>query len=655
MRISKLILLLLFIGNAAFGQIFNPVEWSHKAKDLGDGKYELIFDAKIDDGWHLYSQTLPDVFPRPEPTTFYWDTLTAVELVGETEEGESESEYDPNFEMQLNYFSHKARFTQQVQVTADKGQIIGAVQFMVCDDSKCLPPEYYEFTIDLEGSKTSGAVGDPGNNIQAKIDKGAEEADKGLWTIFILGFGGGLLALLMPCIFPMIPLTVSFFTKQSKSRAEGIRKAIIYGVSIVAIYVALGMLVTLITGDSSALNAMSTNPWFNLAFFVLFVVFAISFFGAFEITLPSKWVNKADEAAGKKGLIGIFFMAFTLSLVSFSCTGPIIGSLLVDAASKGDYLGPVMGMLGFSLALAIPFTLFAIFPGMMNSLPSSGGWLNTVKVSLGFLELAFAFKFLSTADLVWQMGWLQRELFIAIWVAIAFALALYLFGAFRMKSDSEVQGLSVTRMLFGLFFTIFGFYLLPGMWGAPVKLVSGFPPPAFYAEAPGGFGGGSGGSSHGSAGNEETAGNHCPVGIPCYNDYEEALAAAKEQDKPIFIDFTGFGCVNCRKMEERVWDDGRVHGMLTNDFILLSLYVDDRTKLKAEDQVKSELTGNTLRTIGNKWSEFQAVNFSANSQPYYVILGTENLEPLVAPRAFDLDTEAYVTWLESGLEAYEAQ
>ena len=646
MMLNRLVILLVFIAQAAFGQIFEPVKWSHKVKDLGQGEFELIFDAKIDDGWHLYSQNLPDEYPRPEPTTFYWDTLTSVELVGTTEEGEAELEYDPNFEMELRYFSHEARFTQKVKLTESEGQIIGAVQFMTCDDSRCLPPEYYEFTIKLKtNDEISGSTGENGEEVTSS-------RATSLWTIFITGFGGGLLALLMPCIFPMIPLTVSFFTKQSKTRSEGIRKALIYGFSIIAIYVALGMLVTLITGDSSALNAMSTNPWFNLIFFALFVVFAISFFGAFEITLPSKWVNKADEASNKKGLMGIFFMAFTLSLVSFSCTGPIIGTLLVDAATKGDYLGPVMGMLGFSAALAIPFTLFAIFPGWLNSMPKSGGWLNTVKVSLGFLELAFALKFLSTADLVWQKGWLPREVFIAIWVAIAFALALYLFGAYRMRGDSKPEGLSVTRMLFGLFFMIFGFYLLPGMWGAPVKLIAGFPPPEFYAESPGGFA--SAKVVHaGESGNAETAANHCPLGIPCYNDFEEGLAAAKEQNKPIMIDFTGWGCVNCRKMEENVWVDPRVHQLLAEEYVLVSLYVDERKELPAEEQKVSEATGKKLRTVGNKWSEFQAVNFGANSQPYYVVLGHDNLEPLIKPRAFDLDIEAYVAWLEEGIEAFK--
>jgi thiol:disulfide interchange protein DsbD len=453
----------------------------------------------------------------------------------------------------------------------------------------------------------------------------------------------------------MIPLTVSFFTKESKTKAEGVFKASLYGLGIIVIYVALGLAVSVIFG-SDALNQMATNPWFNLAFFALFVIFAASFFGAFEITLPSSWVNKADDASNKGGMLGIFFMAFTLSLVSFSCTGPIIGTLLVEAGQKGSLLGPAVGMFGFSLALAIPFTLFAAFPGWLNSLPSSGGWLNTVKVTLGFLELAFALKFLSTADLVWQAHWLERELFLAIWVAIAFMTAFYLLGAFRMPLDSPVTTISVPRLSFAMVFMILGFYMLPGIFGAPVKLISGFPPPEHYAETKSGayaqpvinmVGTGK------SAAVEVEHGDHCPNGLPCFNDFDAGLAYAKEVGKPILIDFTGWGCQNCRKMEENVWVDERVHKRLRDEVVLISLYVDERTKFPKEEQYISEVTGRKIKNVGNKWSEFEEVNFGAVSQPLYVFLGHDDLKPLIETRGADLDIEAYIDWLDRGVAAFK--
>ena len=501
----------------------------------------------------------------------------------------------------------------------------------------CLPPTYVDFKTEV-------------------VDAPLPSPWDGLGTTFWLGFLGGFAALIMPCIFPMIPLTVSFFTKQSKTRSEGIFKAAVYGLSIIVIYVGLGLAVSLIFGADS-LNKMATNPWFNLAFFALFVVFAASFFGAFEITLPSSWVNRADDASNKGGFLGIFFMGFTLSLVSFSCTGPIIGSLLVEAASKGSLLGPAVGMFGFALALAIPFTLFAAFPSWLNSLPSSGGWLNTVKVTLGFLELAFALKFLSTADLVWQAHMLERELFIAIWVAIAFMTAFYLLGAFRMPLDSPVQTISVSRMGFAMVFMIMAFYMLPGIFGAPVKLIAGFPPPEHYAESKNGayaqpmiqvVGEGSEAAAHSAA-----TGEHCPNDLPCFNDYEAGLAYAKEVGKPIMLDFTGWGCVNCRKMEENVWKDERVHQRIRDNVVLISLYVDERTNLPKDEQYTSEVTGRKIKNIGNKWSEFQEVNFQEVSQPLYVILGHDDLTPLVEKNAYNLDVDAYIDWLDRGVAAFK--
>lgn len=611
-----------------------PVKWS-TSYEVQDQYIKVIVHADIEEGWHLYSQNLED--GGPIPTSFYLDTSSAFAPLGSWSEGEPHVEFDPNFDMDLAFFSESADFSILLEPNEADFTVKGELEFMVCNDEMCLPPTYIDF-------KT------------AVVDAPLPSPWDGLGTTFWLGFLGGFAALIMPCIFPMIPLTVSFFTKQSKTRSEGIFKAAVYGLSIIVIYVGLGLAVSLIFGADS-LNKMATNPWFNLAFFALFVVFAASFFGAFEITLPSSWVNKADDASNKGGFLGIFFMGFTLSLVSFSCTGPIIGSLLVEAASKGSLLGPAVGMFGFALALAIPFTLFAAFPSWLNSLPSSGGWLNTVKVTLGFLELAFALKFLSTADLVWQAHMLERELFIAIWVAIAFMTAFYLLGAFRMPLDSPVQTISVSRMGFAMVFMIMAFYMLPGIFGAPVKLIAGFPPPEHYAESKNGayaqpmiqvVGEGNEAAAHSAA-----TGEHCPNDLPCFNDYEAGLAYAKEVGKPIMLDFTGWGCVNCRKMEENVWKDERVHQRIRDNVVLISLYVDERTNLPKDEQYVSEVTGRKIKNIGNKWSEFQEVNFQEVSQPLYVILGHDDLTPLVEKNAYNLDVDAYIDWLDRGVAAFK--
>jgi thiol:disulfide interchange protein DsbD len=514
-----------------------------------------------------------------------------------------------------------------------------------------------EGTDPAQDAEQGPAAGEPATPETPEGAKSAEaenaEADGlNLWALFGAGMLGGFFALIMPCIFPMIPLTVSFFLKQSTSKADGVRKALLYGVSINVIYVVLGLLVTVVFG-SDALNAMATNPWFNLAFFALFVVFAISFFGAFEITLPSSWVNKVDDQSQRGGLIGIFFMAFTLALVSFSCTGPLIGQLLVATAVSGELLGPAVGMFGFSFALSLPFVLFAAFPGWLKGLPKSGGWLNTVKVTLGFLELAFALKFLSTADMVWQKHWLERELFLALWVAISFATALYLFGVFRMPHDDEPKGgLGVGRMLTGLLFMVTGFYLLPGIWGAPVKLVAGFPPPAFYAENPHGWGSGS--APSGEEKLSEDA--HCPLNLPCFNDLEEARAYALEAGKPLLLDFTGWGCVNCRKMEEEVWSRPEVRQRLAEDVVLVSLYVDERSALPEDEVRVSETTGKKIKTVGQKWGDLQAQYFNANAQPYYVLMdpAVEAPTAINGHTAYDPNPSVFLNWLDAGLKSFNA-
>ncbi len=700
--------ILLFLLAIGFGtlsaQVLDPVKVTHKVNVISDTEVELQVTAIMEDGWHIYSV-------KPKEGSFVIFTEFNIpknknyQVVGPLKETKPKEEYDPQFEETLAYHEKKGVFTQRIKVLSTTDfKLTAEFVYQVCNDRTCLTPVYKDLEFNVKGaSKASKAKIDP--TLKTEEEKAAEDAplqasdiepgtepekevidyaysgedttsyegdeaeeddadvvenlgsssSRSLLGIFILSFLGGLAALLTPCVFPMIPLTVSFFTKQSKSRAKGISNAIIYGLSIIVLYTALGYAITAIFG-SDALNVFSTNPYVNIAFFVLLVVFAISFFGAFEITLPASWVNKTDQASDKGGIIGIFFMAFTLALVSFSCTGPIIGTLLFEAAS-GGVQGPLVGMFGFSLALALPFALFAAFPGWLNSMPKSGGWLNSVKVVLGFIELAFAFKFLSTADLVWQAGILQREWFIAIWIAIFALLTLYLLGKFRMPHDSPIEKISVPRLLLAVASLFFVVYLIPGMWGAPLKLISGFPPPAFYAESPGGFGGG-GTAVVATANGDIPEGadpEHCPMGLNCFHDFEQGLAYAKTVNKPVLIDFTGWGCVNCRKMEEQVWSDPRVSEILREDVVLVSLYVDDREKLPEDEQYVSPVTGNKVKTIGNKWSEFQVKHYQNNSQPQYIILGHDSMKPLNGSTAYDPDIDLYVRWLEQGLKRFKKQ
>ncbi len=625
-------------------EILDPIEWAFSAVAGKDNEIELRFTAKLDTGWHLYSTDLPkDGIPIPTSFSF---TGKGFENVGEIISPAPIKEHDPILDLDLAYYKDSVTFVQRIKLTEDIQAVKGKIDFNVCNDNGCLPPDDVEFSI---------AVADRGAMHDVSTNDIDTNADRSWVGIFIAGFLGGLLALLTPCVFPMLPLTVSFFTKQSKTKAKGVRNAIIYSLSIIGIYVALGFLVTVVFG-ADALNALSTNVWFNLFFFFLLVTFAISFLGAFEITLPSSWVNKADQASDRDGLIGIFFMAFTLSLVSFSCTGPIIGTLLVEAAVNGGVMGPIMGMTGFSVALALPFGLFAAFPGWLNSMPKSGGWLNVVKVSLGLLELALAFKFLSNADLVVQAGLLQRELFLAIWIAIFGTLTLYLFGFIRFPHDSKTDHIAIPRYFFGLMALIFTVYLVPGLWGAPLKVISGFPPPQFYSESPTGFGGG--GSSTAplvanSAGEVVGDPDHCPHGLPCFHDYEEGMVYARESGKPVLLDFTGWACVNCRKMEEQVWSDPRVLKLLGEDYVLISLYVDEKTALPENEQIEVKIgeKTKTLRTIGNRWSHMQATRFGINSQPYYVVLD-HNEKQLGEPAAYDPDIDKYILWLENGLKEF---
>ena len=658
-------------STALQAQIFDPVTWSTSIEQVEDGGVILVATASIDDGWHIYSQHVGDY--GPIPTTFYDEKSDDFEEMPSGyplfqvynsalidgmlwSEGEPVVEYDKNFKMDLAYFAKSATFKRLIKrVNFEAFTYDMEVEFMVCDSEKCLPPAYMPLHFSIPKSNQSLAAIPADASLEGEASDLADDVKTGilasaskstLFALFGEGMFWGFLALLMPCIFPMIPLTVGFFMKQSKNRSQGIRRAVVYGISINVIYVAIGILITVMFG-SSALNALATNPWFNLFFFALFVVFAISFFGAFELTLPSSWVNKSDDASQKGGLFGIFFMAFTLSLVSFSCTGPLIGTALVSAATSGELLGPAVTMFGFSFALSLPFMLFAAFPGWLNGLPKSGGWLNTVKVVLGFLELAFALKFLSTADMVWQNHWIERELFIAIWTAIAFITAYYLFGGFRMPLDSEMKTLSVPRMLFATTFTLIGFYLLPGTFGAPVKLISGFPPPDFYAESPPQSG------IRSSSVDVLDPSAHCPLNLPCFNDLDAAMAYAESVNKPVLIDFTGWGCVNCRKMEEEVWSNPEVRRFLAEQVVLVSLYVDERTKL--DEPVIGEFSGKPLNYSGQIWSEFQAKNYQANAQPFYVMIdASKGYEALHESASYDPDIAKYLDWLERGLAAYKA-
>ncbi|WP_156032966.1 protein-disulfide reductase DsbD domain-containing protein [Sediminibacter sp. Hel_I_10] len=635
-----------FSANSNDSKILKPVTWDTSVEKISSTEFILVSKAKIDKNWHLYSQSVPE--DGPIATHFTYETQEGYELVENTSEAIGKTVNDPVFEMKIKYFEDEAEFKQRITLDDSTIKTITAeVEFMACDDKQCLAPSYVDLNFDLTKSVQLSE-----SEILATPEREADT--RGLWSIFLVAFLSGFVALLTPCVFPMIPMTVSFFIKQSKSKAKGISNAIIYGLSIIVIYVLLGTIITAIFG-ADALNALATNVWFNLLFFILLVVFAISFLGAFEIVLPNSWANKADRQADKGGLIGIFFMALALAIISFSCTGPIVGTILVEAASKGG-IAPVIGMLGFSSAIALPFALFAAFPGWLNSLPKSGGWLNTVKVVLGFLELAFAFKFLSQADLVLQLHFLEREVFLAIWIAIFGALALYLLGKMQLPHDSPLQHISVGRLLLGLLTLSFTVYMIPGLWGAPLNLISAFPPPLDYAESPYGVGNSKTGGSFMSGSQEELPeGAHilAPYDIVSFNDYEKGMAYAKKVNKPVMIDFTGHACVNCRKMEQNVWVKNRVLQLLKNDVVLISLYVDDKRKLPEGEQLDSKLKpGKKLKYIGQKWSEFQTINYKTNTQPFYALVGHDG-EDLIEPVGYTPDVDDYYDWLSNGIDNFK--
>ena len=683
---NKTIVFLLFLifafakGNA---QILEPVKWTAKIEKKSATNALVIFDGTIEKEWHMYSQFTPEGGPLALEIVFK-NQKGNYNLVGKAKEGKTRTAFNDVFGVNETFFEGKAHIVQEIIITnPDLKTVDVDFDFQVCKDvcinsnkkfsiaipatlkmeavatvseAKLDETQKVGLAVDtvkpvvVESAKTEIHTAPTGISTQEELPMKAPS--RSLWSIFFLAFLGGFAALLTPCVFPMIPMTVSFFTKQSKSRAKGIRNAIFYGISIISIYVILGLVVTKIFG-ADALNALSTDVWFNLIFFVILVVFAVSFLGAFEIMLPNSWANKADQQADRGGLVGILFMALALAIVSFSCTGPIVGTLLVEAASNGG-IAPVIGMLGFSLALALPFMLFAMFPGWLNTLPKSGGWLNTVKVVLGFLELALAFKFLSNADLVLQLHLLEREVFLAIWIAIFGTLAFYLFGKITLPHDSPSNHISVGRLSFGLVVLTFTIYLIPGLWGAPLKLISAFPPPQEYSESPFGVGG-----SGNSAVSAETikglpeGAELGPHGIMVFHDYEDGLAYAKSIKKPIMLDFTGRACVNCRKMENNVWSDPTILPILKNDVVLISLYVDDKRDLPVNEQFTTA-SGDKIITIGDKWTDFMISKYKTNTQPLYVITDLEGKNLNASkPTISYVGVEEYLAWLKTGISNFK--
>ncbi len=678
-RVLSLLSLLFIFTLSSFSQ--NEVIWKFSIKDAGNGEIDLIANATIKAGWHLYDTDIPE--GGPTATTLSIDKVVGAKPVGNFKASGKKAtvKFDPIFEMNIGTFDNSATFAQRFKVT-DKAKFVlqGDVRAQACDEGSCTPPIPIDFSFgskDLPNTLTVAqntteeegqeqaideattaindsvtvasdslanlnvASGDINNNLlwTPVIEELKEYGMKGsvagrslLWVL-ISGFIGGLIALVTPCVWPLIPMTVSFFLKRNKTeRKKAISEAIIYGLSIIVIYVALGLLITAIFG-ASALNDLSTSALFNLLFFALLVVFAVSFFGAFELVLPASWTNKMDEKADKaSGLLSIFFMAFTLALVSFSCTGPIIGTLLVETATSGSYLAPAIGMFGFALALAIPFALFAIFPSWLQSMPKSGGWLNSVKVVLGFLELALALKFLSVADLAYGWRILDREVFLVLWIVIFALLGMYLLGKLKLKHDSDLPYVSVTRMFLSIISFAFAIYMVPGLWGAPLKSISAFSPPIFTQDF-----------------NLYDGSVHAK-----FDDYESAMAYAKQNNKPVMIDFSGYGCVNCRKMEASVWTDARVKNILEKDYILVTLMVDDKTKLPEVIEVEENGRITKLKTIGDKWSYLQRHKFGANAQPYYIALDA-NGKPIAPSYAFDEDVNKYLDFLETGLQNFKKQ
>ena len=667
---------LLLFAVAVQAQIQDPVKFNSELKILAADEAEVVFTAAIDKGWHVYSTDLGD--GGPISATFNVEKLSGAEVVGKLKPvGKEISTFDKLFEMKVRYFENTAQFVQKLKLTGGAYQIEGYLEYGACNDENCLPPTQvpFKFSGKAEGAAKEaaaaaaetkaeeqpakqetvsgtapvaaigGADGPTEIKVADKVDlwkpviselnslgETTSQEDMSWIYIFITGFAGGLLALFTPCVWPIIPMTVSFFLKRSKDKKKGIRDAWTYGASIVVIYVTLGLAITLVFG-ASALNALSTNAVFNILFCLMLVVFAASFFGAFEITLPSKWSTAVDsKAEATSGLLSIFLMAFTLSLVSFSCTGPIIGFLLVQVSTTGSVVAPAIGMLGFAIALALPFTLFALFPSWLKSMPKSGGWMNIIKVTLGFLELAFALKFLSVADLAYGWRILDRETFLALWIVLFALLGFYLLGKIKFPHDDDDSKVSVPRFFMALASLAFAVYMVPGLWGAPLKAVSAFAPPMQTQDF--------------NLYNNEV---HAK-----FDDYDLGMEYARQHGKPVMLDFTGYGCVNCRKMELAVWTNPKVSDIINNDYVLITLYVDNKTPLPSPVKIVENGTERTLRTVGDKWSYLQRVKFGANAQPFYVLIDNEG-KPLNKSYSYDEDIPKYIEFLQTGLENYKKE
>lgn len=652
-------LLTAILAMPVLAQIQEPVKFNSELKRISETEAEIVFNAVIDKGWHVYSTELGD--DGPISATFNVDNISGAEVDGKLlPQGNEIEEMDPIFEMKVRFFESKATFVQKIKITDEKFNIKGYLEYGACNDENCLPPTSVDFEFSGTADVASVSAGNDNKTVEDnapsaialtplkigvsdKIDywkpvinelnsfgEHAGEESMSWIYIFLTGLAGGLLALFTPCVWPIIPMTVSFFLKRTKDKKKGIRDAWTYGASIVVIYLTLGLAITLVFG-ASALNALSTNAVFNILFCLMLLVFAASFFGAFEITLPSKWSNAVDSKAEQTtGLLSIFLMAFTLSLVSFSCTGPIIGFLLVEVSTTGSVVAPAIGMLGFAIALALPFTLFALFPSWLKSMPKSGGWMNVIKVTLGFLELAFALKFLSVADLAYGWRILDRETFLALWIVIFALLGMYLLGKIKFPHDDDEQKVSVSRFFLALISLSFAVYMVPGLWGAPLKAVSAFAPPMQTQD-------------FNLYKNEVHA---------KFTDYEAGMEYARANHKPVMLDFTGYGCVNCRKMELAVWTDQNVSKLLTEDYVLITLYVDDKTKLAEPIKVTENGKERTLRTVGDKWSYLQRSKFGANAQPFYVLVDNEGM-PLNKSYSYDEDIKLYIDFLETGLKNYK--
>ena len=667
-------LLIIMAWLPSFAQIQEPVKFKTELKTISDTEAQIVFTGNIDAGWHVYSTDLPS--GGPISATFNVEKIQGAELMGKlTPQGKEIENFDKVFEMKLRYFENTATFVQKFKITDASYQIEGYLEYGACNDENCLPPTEVPFSFSGKGNAATATVATSETKAETvnqpaaensvaettAIDSTAtvalsdnETSVQDYWTpvikelnsygettsqqdrswiyIFFAGFIGGLLALFTPCVWPIIPMTVSFFLKRSKDKKKGIRDAWTYGASIVVIYVALGLAITLIF-DASALNALSTNAVFNILFCLMLIIFAASFFGAFELTLPSKWSNAVDSKAEQtSGLLSIFLMAFTLSLVSFSCTGPIIGFLLVEVSTTGSVIAPAIGMLGFAIALALPFTLFAMFPSWLKSMPKSGGWMNVIKVTLGFLELAFALKFLSVADLAYGWRILDRETFLALWIVIFGLLGFYLLGKIKFPHDDDDNTTSVPRFFMALISLAFAVYMVPGLWGAPLKAVSAFAPPMTTQDF--------------NLYNNEV---HAK-----FDDYDAGMEYAKRNGKPVMLDFTGYGCVNCRKMEAAVWTDPKVSKLMTDDYVLITLYVDNKEPLPEHIKVMENGKERTLRTVGDKWSYLQRSKFGANAQPFYVLIDNEG-KPLNKSYSYDEDIDKYVDFLQTGLDNYKKE